>query len=138
MARGINKTIIVGNLGNDPEIRQMPSGGAVANLSIATTDSWKDKKTGEKQEATEWHRVVFFNRLAEICADHLQKGSQVYVEGSLRTRKWTDKEGVDRYTTEIVGQHMQMLGGRSGIADQAPGSDEPPSQPHDFDGQIPF
>jgi len=140
MARGVNKVIIVGNLGNDPEIRTLPSGGAVANLSIATTDSWKDKKSGEKQEATEWHRVVFFNRLAEICADYLQKGSQVYVEGSLRTRKWTDKEGVERYTTEIVGKDMQMLGGRSGSADQAPGPYEPPSQPqpHDFDDDIPF
>jgi len=114
MARGVNKVILVGNLGNDPEIRSLPSGGTVANLSIATTDSWKDKKTGEKTEVTDWHRAVFFNRLAEICADYLQKGSQVYVEGRLRTCKWTDKEGVDRYTTEIVGKDMQMLGGRSG------------------------
>ena len=112
MARGINKVIIVGNLGNDPEMRYMPSGSAVANLSVATTDSWKDKQTGQKQEQTEWHRVVFFNRLAEIAGEYLGKGSEVYIEGSLRTRKWTDKSGNDRYTTEIVGRALQILGGR--------------------------
>ena len=114
MARGINKVIIVGNLGNDPEMRYMPSGSAIANLSVATTDSWKDKQSGQQQEQTEWHRVVFFNRLAEIAGEYLRKGSQVYIEGSLKTRKWTDKSGNDRYTTEIVGKDMQMMGGRSG------------------------
>ena len=114
MARGINKVIIVGNLGNDPEMRYMPSGSAIANLSIATTDSWKDKTTGEQKEQVEWHRVCFFNRLAEIVGEYLRKGSQVYIEGSLRTRKWTDKSGNDRYTTEIVGKDMQMLGESNG------------------------
>ncbi len=112
----INKVIIVGNLGNDPEVKYMPSGGAVTNISIATTENWKDKNTGEKQERTEWHRVVFFNRLAEIVGEYLRKGSQVYVEGSLRTRKWQDQSGQDRYTTEIVAREMQMLGGRAGGA----------------------
>jgi single-strand DNA-binding protein len=114
MAKGINKVILIGNLGADPEIRYMPSGGAVANLSLATTEYWKDKNTGENQERTEWHRVVLFNRLGEIAGEYLHKGSKVYVEGSLRTRKWQDKSGQDRYTTEIVGSEMQMLDSRPG------------------------
>jgi single-strand DNA-binding protein len=114
MARGINKVILVGNLGNDPDVRYTASGAAVANVSIATTDSWKDKESGEMQDRTEWHKVVFFGRLAEIVAEYLKKGSQVYVEGRLQTRKWQDKEGHDRYTTEIVAGEMQMLGGRGG------------------------
>ncbi len=113
----INKVILVGNLGRDPETRYMPEGGAVTNVSIATTDTWKDKTSGEKKEATEWHRVVFFNRLAEIAGEYLKKGSQVYVEGRLRTRKWQDKEGQDKYTTEIVCDTMQMLGGRQGMGE---------------------
>lgn len=114
MARGVNKVIIVGNLGQDPEVRYTPSGSAVANVSIATTDQWKDKQTGETNEKTEWHRVVFFNRLAEIVAEYLKKGRQVYIEGRLQTRKWQDQSGNDRYTTEIVANEMQMLGGREG------------------------
>lgn len=113
----INKVILVGNLGNDPEVKYMPSGGAVTNISIATTDSWTDKSSGQKQDRTEWHRVVFFNRLAEIVGEYLRKGSQVYVEGSLRTRKWQDQGGQDRYTTEIVAREMQMLGSRQGAGD---------------------
>jgi len=113
----INKVILVGNLGRDPETRYMPDGGAVTNVSIATTDTWKDKTSGEKKEATDWHRVVFFNRLAEIAGEYLKKGSQVYVEGRLRTRKWQDKEGQDKYTTEIVCDTMQMLGGRQGMGE---------------------
>jgi len=116
MSRGVNKVILVGNLGNDPEIRYMPSGGAVANLSIATSEAWKDKQSGEQNERTEWHRVVMFNRLAEIAGEYLKKGSKIYIEGSLRTRKWQDKEGKDRYTTEIVAGEMQMLDGRGGSA----------------------
>jgi len=120
MARGINKVILVGNLGKDPEIRYMPSGGAVANITIATSESWKDKTSGEQKERTEWHSVVFYNRLAEIVGEYLKKGSQVYVEGSLRTRKWQDKNtGTDRYTTEIIANEMQMLGGK-GEATRAP------------------
>ena len=115
MARGINKVIIVGNCGQDPETRYMPSGGAVTNISLATSESWKDKNTGQQQERTEWHRIVFFNRLAEIAGEYLKRGSKVYVEGSLRTRKWQDKEtGQDRFTTEIVGNEMQMLDSRGG------------------------
>ena len=156
MARGINKVILIGNLGADPETRYMPSGGAVTNLRLATSESWKDKNTGEQQERTEWHRVVFFNRLAEIAAEYLRKGSKVYVEGSLRTRKWQGQDGQDRYTTEIVANEMQMLDGRTGgSADfdsgrapapsrsapsrsapsqaSAPSSDGP-----DFDDDIPF
>ena len=110
----INKVILVGNLGQDPEVKYMPSGGAVTNISIATTDSWKDKATGEKKENTEWHRVVFFNRLAEIVGEYLRKGSQVYIEGNLRTRKWQDQNGQDRYTTEIIAEQMQMLDSKSG------------------------
>lgn len=112
MARGINKVIIVGNLGADPEVRYMPSGGAVANLSIATSDTWKDKQTGQPQERTEWHRVVLFNRLGEIAGEYLRKGAKIYIEGRLQTRKWQDKNGVDRYTTEIIGSEMQMLDGK--------------------------
>ena len=107
----VNKVILVGNLGNDPEVRYLPNGDAVANLSLATTDTWKDKD-GNKQEATEWHRISFFGRQAEVCQQYLKKGSQIYVEGSIRTRKWQDKEGQDRYSTEIKGDRMQMLGGR--------------------------
>ena len=114
MARGVNKVIIVGNLGADPETRAMPSGSTVANLRIATTENWKDRTSGEQQERTEWHRVVLFGRLGEVAAEYLRKGSQVYIEGSLRTRKWTDKQGTERYSTEIVGNDMQMLGGRGG------------------------
>jgi single-strand DNA-binding protein len=114
MARGINKVILVGNLGKDPESRSLPSGEAVTNITVATSDAWKDKTTGEQKESTEWHKVVFFKRLAEIAAQYLKKGSQVYIEGSLRTRKWTDKEGKDRYSTEIVAQEMQMLGSKPG------------------------
>jgi single-strand DNA-binding protein len=114
MARGINKVILVGNLGKDPEVRYMPSGGAVANVTLATSESWKDKQSGEQKERTEWHTVVFYQRLAEIVGEYLKKGSQIYVEGSLRTRKWQDKNGNDRYTTEIIASEMQMLGGRSG------------------------
>jgi single-strand DNA-binding protein len=114
MARGINKVILVGNLGADPETRAMPSGATVANLRIATSESWRDKQSGEQQERTEWHRVVLFGRLGEVAAEYLKKGSQVYIEGSLRTRKWQDKQGVERYSTEIVGNDMQMLGGRGG------------------------
>ena len=114
MARGINKVILVGNLGQDPQSRAMPSGKAVVNLRIATTDQWRDKQTGENKENTEWHTVVMFDRLAEVAAEYLRKGSQVYIEGKLRTRKWQDKEGTDRYSTEIVANEMQMLGGRGG------------------------
>jgi single-strand DNA-binding protein len=113
----VNKVILVGNLGRDPETRYAPEGGAICNISVATTDTWKDKTSGEKQERTEWHRVVFFNRLAEIAGEYLKKGSQVYIEGSLRTRKWQDKEGQERYTTEIVADRMQMLGSRQGSGD---------------------
>ena len=116
MARGVNKVILVGNLGQDPETRAMPSGKAVTNVRIATSDSWRDKQTGEQKEQTEWHTVVFFDRLAEIAAEYLRKGSQVYIEGRLRTRKWQDKSGNDRYTTEIVANEMQMLGSRAGGA----------------------
>lgn len=111
-SRGVNKVILVGNLGNDPETRYMPSGGAVTNITMATSETWKDKQTGQPQERTEWHRVVFFNRLAEIAGEYLRKGSKVYVEGSLRTRKWQDQSGQDRYTTEIVAGEMQMLDSR--------------------------
>lgn len=148
MARGINKVILIGHLGADPEIKYMPSGAAVANLSLATTEGWKDKQSGEKQERTEWHRVVLFSRLAEIAGEYLRKGSQVYIEGRLQTRKWQGKDGQDRYTTEIVANDMQMLGGRggggssggfesSGESSSAQyASDSPPSR--DFDDDIPF
>jgi single-strand DNA-binding protein len=114
MARGINKVILIGNLGADPETRAMPSGTQVANLRVATSESWRDKQSGEQQERTEWHRVALFGRLAEIAGEYLRKGSQVYIEGSLRTRKWQDKQGNERYSTEIVGNELQMLGGRGG------------------------
>ena len=147
MARGINKVILVGNLGADPETRYMPSGSAVTNLSVATSESWKDKQTGEQKERTEWHKVAMFNRLAEIAAEYLRKGSQVYIEGKLRTRKWQDRDGNDRWTTEIIADEMQMLGGRGGGGGSAPmssGQDSgPPSAPpqtgpEDFDDDIPF
>ncbi len=152
MARGINKVILVGNLGRDPEIRYVPNGSAVANLNIATSESWKDKATGEKQERTEWHRVVFFGKLAEIANEYLKKGAQIYVEGRLQTRKWQDKSGQDRYTTEIIGSELQMLGGRgAGMTDAPPeGAYEPaaaasrpesppaPAKGDDFDDDIPF
>jgi single-strand DNA-binding protein len=114
MARGINKVILIGNLGADPETRSMPSGMTVANIRIATSESWKDKQSGEQKERTEWHSVAMFGRLGEIAGEYLRKGSQVYIEGSLRTRKWQDKEGRDRYTTEVIADEMQMLGGRGG------------------------
>lgn len=126
MARGINKVILVGNLGNDPETRYLPSGGAVTNISLATTRAWKDKNTGQQQESTEWHRVVFFNRLAEIAGEYLKKGSTVYIEGSLRTNKWQDKDGNDRYTTEIIAAEMQMLGGKGGSGDASPSYNQAP------------
>lgn len=160
MAKGINKVILVGNLGNDPEVKYMPSGGAVTNISIATTDSWKDKTSGERVDKTEWHRVVFFNRLAEVAGEYLKKGSQVYVEGALRTRKWQDQSGQDKYTTEIVGSEMQMLGSRSGgsegfdqsapkqpsqqarpspVQQNKPNQAQPaPQNFDDFDDDIPF
>lgn len=132
----LNKVILIGNLGKDPETRYAPSGDAICNLTIATSEQWKDKATGEKKEATEWHRVVFFGRLAEIAAQYLRKGSQVYIEGRLQTRKWQDKEGQDRYTTEIRGDEMKMLGSRQGAGGDAPmrqadsgGYDAPPSRP---------
>lgn len=109
MMRGVNKVILVGNLGNDPEVKYSPAGKAIASISIATSESWKDKNTGQQQERTEWHRVVFFNRLAEIAGEYLRKGSQVYIEGSIQTRKWQDNSGQDRYTTEVVAREMQML-----------------------------
>ena len=152
MARGINKVILIGNLGNDPDIRYTASGAAVANISLATAESWRDKDSGETQERTEWHRIVFFGRLAEIAGEYLRKGSQIYVEGRLQTRKWQGKEGNDRYTTEIVGNEMQMLGGRGGSSgnyDSAPAANKPASRPEpqaasssggadDFDDDIPF
>ncbi len=153
MARGINKVIIVGNLGSDPETRYMPSGSAVTNLTVATNESWKDKQTGEQKDRTEWHKVAMFNRLAEVAAEYLRKGSQVYIEGKLRTRKWQDKNGQDRWTTEIIADEMQMLGGRGGgsapmnsppdsppdsLSDSAPSSAPPQPGPDDFDDDIPF
>ena len=131
MARGVNKVIIVGNCGQDPETRFMPSGGAVTNLSIATSESWKDKNTGDQQERTEWHKVVFFNRLAEIAGEYVKKGSKLYVEGSLRTRKWQGQDGQDRFTTEIVASEMQMLdsrGGAQGGGDYQQSSNQPSNQ----------
>ncbi|MBM0108248.1 single-stranded DNA-binding protein [Steroidobacter sp. S1-65] len=159
MARGINKVILVGNLGADPDTRYMPSGKAVTNIRIATSESWKDKQTGDQQERTEWHAVVLYDKLGEIAAEYLRKGSQVYIEGSLRTRKWQDKEGKDRYTTEIIAQNMQMLGGRGGggggggggyggddeqprRAPSRPAQSErsapPPADDGGFDDDIPF
>jgi single-strand DNA-binding protein len=121
MARGVNKVILIGNLGKDPEVKYFPSGGALCNVTIATSESWKDKQTGEQKERTEWHNVVFNNKLAEIAGQYLKKGSKVYVEGSLRTRKWQDKEGHDRYTTEIAVQEMQMLDGKPGGSSEGGG-----------------
>ena len=149
MARGINKVILVGHLGRDPEVRYSPSGAAIANVTIATSEGWKDKQTGEQKERTEWHRVVFFSRLAEIAGEYLRKGSQVYVEGRLQTRKWQDQNGQDRYTTEIVANEMQMLGGRGGSGgqststnnqfDQSPQpTQSAPKDFDDFDDDIPF
>ena len=153
MPRGINKVILVGNCGQDPETKYLPSGGAVTNISIATSESWKDKQTGEAKERTEWHRVTFFNRLGEIAGEYLKKGSQVYVEGQLRTRKWQDQGGQDRYTTEIVASEMQMLGGRAettngaGVPASRQGDSNSPSPqaapqaapiPNGFDDDIPF
>jgi single-strand DNA-binding protein len=126
MARGVNKVILIGNLGADPEVRFMPSGGAVANLRIATSESWKDKQTGEQHERTEWHTVVLFNRLGEIAGEYLKKGSKIFIEGSLRTRKWQDKTGQDRYTTEIVGSEMQMLDSKGGGGQNFPTDDQAP------------
>ncbi len=144
--RGVNKVILIGNLGKDPEVRYMPNGNAVANVTLATSESWKDKNTGETQERTEWHRVVFFRRLAEIVGEYLKKGSKIYIEGKLQTRKWQDQNGQDRYTTEIVAEQMQMLdsrgaGGSAAFA-QGGGQDQaapPPSGPDSgFDDDIPF
>ena len=144
MARGINKVIIVGNLGADPDSRAMPSGNAVTNISVATSESWNDRETGEKLEKTEWHRVVFFNRLAEIAAQYLKKGSQVYVEGKLQTRKWEDKEGNERWTTEVVANQMQMLGDRmsndmsNDNASSSQSSSDNDFSTDEFDDDIPF
>ncbi len=120
MARGVNKVILIGNLGSDPELRYTPSGSAVANVNLATTETWRDKVSGELQDRTEWHRIVFFNRLAEIVGEYLRKGSKVYVEGSLRTRKWQDKNGVERHTTEIIANEMHILDSRSGARTDKP------------------
>lgn len=155
MARGVNKVTLIGNLGADPEVRYTANGSAVANIRLATAESWRDKESGEQQERTEWHRVVFFSRLAEIVGEYLKKGSQVYIEGRLQTRKWQDRDGNDRYTTEIVANEMQMLGARGGApgggdnhdsgsshgrppaaAAGGAGSSEPPMD--DFDDDIPF
>lgn len=146
MARGINKAILIGHLGQDPEVKYMPSGKAVCNISVATTDSWNDRNSGEKVEKTEWHRVVLFHRLAEIAGEYLRKGSQVYVEGRLQTRKWQDQSGNDRYSTEIVANNMQMLGGKgssTSMQDGLPSAMEPAqtapsSSSDDFDDDIPF
>lgn len=152
--RGVNKTILIGNLGADPTVRYSPSGAAVANLNIATTNAWKDRETGELQEATEWHRLVCFGRTAEIAGEYLKKGSQIYVEGRLQTRKWEDREGIERYTTEVVVNDLQMLGTRGGGSGQDQGGGHssggsssgsgqasyPASDParEDFDDDIPF
>ncbi|MAV85162.1 MAG: single-stranded DNA-binding protein [Gammaproteobacteria bacterium] len=143
MARsGINKVILVGNLGKDPDMRYTAGGDAVANLSIATSESWNDNQTGEKKEKTEWHRVVFFRRIAEVCGEYLKKGSSVYIEGSLRTRDWEDDKGNKRYTTEIIGREMQMLGGRRSEdnMDQSPQMNSSSPQPEEglIDDEIPF
>lgn len=126
MARGINKVILIGNVGGDPDVRYLPNGNAVTTLSIATSESWKDKNSGEKQDRTEWHRVVCFNRLGEIAGEYLRKGSKIYVEGSLRTRKWQDQQGQDRYTTEIVASDIQMLDSKGGSAGMGGGYDDMP------------
>lgn len=154
MARGVNKVILIGNLGQDPEVRYTPNGNAVANLTLATSTTWRDKQTGELQERTEWHRIAFFNRLAEIVGEYLRKGSKVYIEGSLRTRKWQDKNGADRYTTEIIANEMHMLDSRSSggygnqeasssykqtnaVGNQPAASNEDASYP-DLEDDIPF
>ena len=124
MARGINKVILIGNIGGDPEVRYMPNGNAVATLSVATSESWKDKETGNKQERTEWHRVVCFNRLGEIVGEYVRKGSKLYIEGSLRTRKWQDPQGQDRYSTEIVASEVQMLDSKGGSAPSYPSASQ--------------
>lgn len=147
MSRGVNRVILIGNLGKGPEVRYMPNGGAVANLTIATSETWKDKQSGQNQERTEWHRVVMFNRLSEIAGEYLKKGSQVYIEGKLQTRKWQDQSGQDRYTTEIVANEMQMLGGRGSGAQahshgdhqqQATDSQSNNAGFDDFDDDTPF
>jgi single-strand DNA-binding protein len=159
MARGVNKVILIGTLGADPETRSMPSGMSVTNIRIATNETWKDKASGAQQERTEWHSIAFFGRLGEIAAEYLRKGSQVFVEGKLRTRKWQDKQGNDRYTTEIIADNMQMLGGRAGGAggmgggergggsttsppkddyDQSPAPAPAGGGKEDFDDDIPF
>jgi single-strand DNA-binding protein len=158
MARGVNKVILVGNLGADPETRSMPSGMTVTNIRIATSESWKDKASGAQQERTEWHSIALFGRLGEIAAEYLRKGSQVFIEGKLRTRKWQDKQGNDRYSTEIIADNMQMLGGRAGAmgagsgaggAERGAGASAPPREDYDqspapaggkedFDDDIPF
>lgn len=151
-SKGVNKCILIGHLGQDPEIRYMPSGGAVANLTLATSESWRDKQTSEMKDRTEWHRVCIFGKLAEIAGEYLRKGSQVYIEGSLQTRKWTDQSGQDRYTTEVVvnvGGTMQMLGGNQAGSQKPQQSAQQPQQPKqqtpqyheppmDFDDDIPF
>ncbi|PHM68853.1 single-stranded DNA-binding protein [Xenorhabdus kozodoii] len=158
-SRGINKVILVGNLGQDPEVRYMPNGGAVANITLATSETWRDKLSGEMREKTEWHRVVIFGKLAEVAGEYLRKGSQVYIEGSLQTRKWQDQQGQDRYTTEVavnpIGGTMQMLGSRQvnqqpqqhsgqqqsqfwGAPQQPQGQQSQPAPPVDFDDDIPF
>ena len=129
MSRGVNKVILIGHIGQDPEVKYTPAGNAITNVSVATSETWKDKQTGQPQERTEWHRVVFFNRLAEIAGEYLRKGSKVYIEGSLRTRKWQDQQGQDRYTTEIVASEMQMLDGKPDGQSRAPAS-QPAPQPH--------
>ncbi len=152
MAQGINKVIIIGNLGDDPESRSFPDGGSVCNVSVATSESWKDKQTGQQKESTEWHRIVFRNRLAEIAQQYLRKGSKVYIEGKLKTRKWTNNQGQDQYTTEIQASQMQMLGGKSEGQSATPQPNQqqqaqnavastPQAQPgsfDDFDSDIPF
>ncbi|WP_306587689.1 single-stranded DNA-binding protein [Hafnia paralvei] len=151
-SRGVNKVILVGNLGNDPEVRYLPNGGAVANITLATSESWRDKQTGEQKEKTDWHRVVLFGKLAEVAGEYLRKGSQVYIEGKLTTRKWTDQSGIEKYTTEIhvnIGGTMQMLGGKQDSSSN-PAQNRAPQQsgqpapqrndepPMDFDSDIPF
>ena len=153
MARGVNKVILIGNLGQDPEVKYMPNGNAVANITVATSESWKDKNTGEQVDKTEWHRVVFFRRLAEIVGEYLKKGSKIYIEGKLQTRKWQDKNGADHWTTEVVASEMQMLDSRGGGSSDfnqsqgAPSQSAPQSAPsqaapapanNDFDDDIPF
>jgi len=156
MARGVNKVILIGNVGGDPEVRYLPNGRVVTTITLATSESWKDKQTGQMQERTEWHRVVFFNRLGEIAGEYLRKGSKVYVEGALRTNKWQDQEGKDRYRTEIIGSEMQMLDGRNSQQGGEQGANQPSRNPNgtapsttahqqpaapspdDFDDDIPF